>query len=175
MSWATNDEQLTLWRRPTVHLSVKVDTDDLGGFQLPWDVGHDVDSVGTSDTTSDHTEATGVWRMRVSSNHHQTWDGVVFKDDLVAEDEALGMIQARSSGEFHSHDTGSWLPEADSVFGTGSGKEVVDLLVDVNSSSQILHTADLGLDQVITVDGSGDSGLGKTGRHELQDGHLCRS
>jgi hypothetical protein len=28
---------------------------------------------------------------------------------------------------------------------------------------------------VITVDGSGDSGLGKTGRHELQDGHLCRS
>lgn len=72
----------------------------------------------------------------------------------------------------HSHDTGSWLPEADSVFGAGGSKEVVDLLVDVDSPGEILDTTDLGLNQVVTVDGRGDSGLGETGGHELENSHL---
>jgi hypothetical protein len=42
--------QLTLRSGPSGHLSVKVDTDDLGGLQLPWDTSHDIHGVGTSDT-----------------------------------------------------------------------------------------------------------------------------
>jgi hypothetical protein len=138
---------------PSAHLSVEVDTNDLGGLQLPRNTGHDVDSVGSSDTTGDHTETSSVRSVRVGSDHHETRESVVLEDDLV-------------------DDTGSRLPETNTVLGTGSGKEVVDLLVDVDSSGKILDTSNLGLDQVITVDGSGDGGLGKTSGHELEDGHL---
>lgn len=70
------------------------------------------------------------------------------------------------------HDTGSWLPETNSVFGTSSSQEVVDLLVDIDGSSEIFDTSDLGLDQMITVHRGWDGGLRKTGRHELENGHL---
>lgn len=72
----------------------------------------------------------------------------------------------------HSHDTGSWFPETNTVLGTSSGQEVVDLLVDVDGSGKILDTSDLGLDQVVTVDRGGDGSLRETGRHELENGHL---
>lgn len=52
------------------------------------------------------------------------------------------------------------------------GKEVVDLLVDTNSASQILLTTLLSLNQVVAVDGSGVSDGGHAGGHELKDGHL---
>ena len=146
-------ENDVLGRGPAVHLSVEVDTNDLGGLELPRDVGHDIDSVGSSNTTGDHTETSGVGGVRVGSDHHETWEGVVLEDDLV-------------------DDTGSWLPETDTVFGTGSGKEVVNLLVDVDGSSKILDTSNLSLDQVITVDRGWDGGLGKTSGHELENGHL---
>ena len=63
-------------------------------------------------------------------------------------------------------------PETKTVLGTGGRKEVVDLLVDVLSASQILGTTDLSLNQVITVDGGRSGDSGKTGAHELEDGHL---
>lgn len=62
--------------------------------------------------------------------------------------------------------------EKSAYLGGGGGQEVVDLSVDVVGSGQILDTTNLGLDQVITVDGGGDSSLGETGRHELKDSHL---
>lgn len=138
---------------PSVHLSVQVDTDNLGALELPRNVGHNVDSVGTTDTTGDHTQTTGVGGMRVSTDHHQTGNGVVLQDDLV-------------------DNTGSRLPESDSVLGATGGQEVVDFLVDVDGSCQILVTTDLGLNQVVTVDGSGDGGGGQAGGHELQESHL---
>lgn len=69
---------------PSVHLSVEVDTDNLGGFEFPRDVGHDINSVGSSDTTSDHTETTSVGGVGIGTNHHETGNSVVFENDLVA-------------------------------------------------------------------------------------------
>lgn len=138
---------------PSSDLSLELDTDDLGALELPRDVGHNVDGIGSSDSTGDHTETSGVGGVRVGSDHHSSGEGVVLEDDLV-------------------DDTGSGLPETDTVLGRGGGKEVVDLLVDVLGSGKVLKTLDLGLNQVVAVDGGGDSGLGHTGRHELKDGHL---
>ena len=50
-------------------------------------------------------------------------------------------------------------PESDSVLGAGGGQEVVNLAVDVLGAGQVLVTLDLCLDQVVTVDGAGDSNL----------------
>jgi len=60
----------------------------------------------------------------------------------------------------------------DSYLRGGSSQKVVNLLVDVDSTLKIGDTTNLGLNQVITVDGGGDSGPIHPGRHELQDSHL---
>jgi hypothetical protein len=60
-----------------------VNSDNLGALQLPRKTGHDIDGIGSTDTTSDHTETTGVRGVRIGTDHHQTWNGVVFEDDLV--------------------------------------------------------------------------------------------
>lgn len=56
--------------------------------------------------------------------------------------------------------------------GSSGSQEVVDLLVDVNRTCQILHTADLGLNQVVAVDGGGDGCRVHTSRHKLKQSHL---
>ena len=56
-------------------------------------------------------------------------------------------------------DAAAWFPEPDSVLGSGGGQEVVDLAVDVLGTGQVLVSLNLGLDQVVTVDGGGDSNL----------------
>jgi hypothetical protein len=174
-------EKLTLGSGPAAHLAVKVNTDDLGALQLPRDTSHDVDGVGTTDTTSDHTETTGVGGVGVGTDHHETRHGVVLKNDLV-------------------DNTGSWLPETDTVLsqseaidsgqstksnsrknkstrrkthlGAGRSQEVVDLLVNADSPRQVLLTTNLSLDQVVAVD-RGRNGSGRqTSGHELQESHL---
>lgn len=67
---------------------------------------------------------------------------------------------------------GTWLPEANVVFGAGRGQEIVNLLVDVHSPGQILFTANLSLDQVIAVHSRRRGDRGHTSGHELQDSHL---
>ena len=54
-----------------------------------------------------------------------------------------------------------------------SGRQkVIHLLVDVDRPLEILDTADLGLDKMVTVDGGRNgSGVHASG-HELEDGHL---
>lgn len=71
-------------------------SDDLGALQLPRQTGHDVDGIGTTDTTGDHTQTSRVRGVRVGTDHHETGDGVVFEDDLV-------------------NNSRTWLPETDSV------------------------------------------------------------
>ena len=56
--------------------------------------------------------------------------------------------------------------------GSRRGQEVVDLLVDVDGTRQILHTANLGLNQVVAVHGGRDSSGVHARRHELEEGHL---
>ena len=149
----SNLEDNVLGRGPAVELALELDTNDLGALKLPGDVSHDVDSVGTTDTASNHAKTTGVGGVRVGTDHQTTGESVVLEDDLV-------------------DNTRTGLPEADAVLGSGSGKEVVDLLVDLDGTSKILGTADLSLDKVVTVDGGGDSNVGETSRHELKEGHL---
>jgi len=138
---------------PAGHLASQADTDDLGGLQLPGETGHDVDSVSTTDTDGSHGETTGVGGVGVSTDHQTTGESVVLQDDLV-------------------NDTGTGLPETNVVLGSGRSEEVVDLLVDVIGTSQILLATNLGLNQVVTVDGGGGLDGGHAGRHELQNSHL---
>ena len=56
-------------------------------------------------------------------------------------------------------DAAAWFPEPNSVLGAGGGQEVVHLAVDVLGAGQVLVALNLGLDQVITVDGGGNSNL----------------
>ena len=70
------------------------------------------------------------------------------------------------------NDSGARFPEADAVLGSGRGQEVVDLLVEVLGPVQILLALNLGLDQVVAVDGGGHRHLGETRRDELEHGHL---
>ena len=54
-----------------------------------------------------------------------------------------------------------------------SGQEVVNLLVNRFGPLEILNTANLSLNQVVTVDGGWDSSCVHACRHELEDRHLC--
>src|SRR5690606_1622112 len=82
-------------------------------------------------------------------------------------------------------------PEAGVVLGSGRAQEVVDLdqlvslsheprasvnatylLVDLLSTSQILGATNLGLNQVVTVDGGGSLDTVNSSRHELENCHL---
>ena len=139
---------------PAGELAGELHTNDLGGLELPGEVGHDVDGIGTTDTDGAHTETTSVGGVRVGTDEETTGEGIVLEEDLV-------------------DDTRAGLPESDVVLGAGAGEEVVDLLVDANGALEILGTANLGLNQVVAVDGAGVGDRGHAGRHELEDSHLC--
>jgi hypothetical protein len=104
-------------------------------------------------TDGSHAETTGVGSVRVSSDKKTTGESVVLEEDLV-------------------DDTRAGLPETDVVLGARAGQEIVDLLVDADGALEILLAADLGLNQVVAVHGSGVGDRGHAGRHELEDGHL---
>ena len=70
-------------------------------------------------------------------------------------------------------DARAWSPEANVVLGARGRQEVVDLFVDILSTSEVLFAADLSLDQMVTVDGGWRCHRRHAGRHELEDGHLC--
>jgi len=143
----------TFGSSPAREFTSESHTDDLGSLQFPRKTGHDVDGIGTTNTNGGHAEATGVGRVRVGTDEQSTWESVVLEDNLV-------------------DDTRSGPPEANVVLGAGCGEEVVNLLVDIVGTCQILCAADLGLDKMVAVHGSGRLHPRHTGRHELQKGHL---
>lgn len=149
----TENTLRTLGTGPSGKLTGKLNTNDLRCLELPGETSHDIDGISTTNTNSGHTETTGVGGVRVSTDHKTTGESVVLHDNLV-------------------DDTRAGLPETNVVLGARGGKEVVNLLVDVLSSCKILLTTNLGLNQVVTVDGGGGSDRGHTCRHELQNGHL---
>ena len=69
-------------------------------------------------------------------------------------------------------DATAGLPEPDSVLSPGGGEEVVDLLVHVLGPGQVLVALDLGLDEMVAVDGGGDGHPGQAAADELQHRHL---
>lgn len=145
--------KLTLGRSPAAHLASELDTNDLRGLKLPGKTSHDIDGVSSTDTNGGHTKTTSVGSVRVGTDHETTGESVVLKDDLV-------------------NDTGTGLPETDVVLGARGAQEVVDLPVDVVGAGQVLLATDLGLNQVVTVDGGRSGDAGHAGAHELEDGHL---
>jgi hypothetical protein len=175
---------LTLRSGPSSDLALEPDTDNLGTLELPRDVGHDIDSVSSSDSARDHTETSSVRGVRIGSDHHSSGEGVVLEDDLMDDtgsglpetDAVLKNVERRKQRELWSVSSrGEAGGRREMYLGGGGSQEVVNLLVDVVGSGKILDTSDLGLDQVVAVDGSGDGSLGETGRHELEDGHLGSS
>ena len=60
------------------------------------------------------------------------------------------------------NDTAAGFPEADPVLGSGRGQEVVHLLVDVLGPRQVLVALNLGLDQMVAVDGGWHCHLNRT-------------
>jgi hypothetical protein len=143
----------TLGSSPARELASKLDTNNLGSLQLPRKTSHDIDGIGTTDTDSSHTKTTSVGSVRVGTDEESTREGVVLKHDLV-------------------DDTRARLPETNVVFRARCRQEVVDFLVDVLGAGQILLSANLGLDEMVTVDSGGSRNRGHAGRHELEDGHL---
>lgn len=78
----------TLGRSPASNFSGKVYTDNLGALKLPRNICHDVDSISTTNTTSDHTQTTRVRGVRVGTDHKSTREGIVFQNDLVDDTRA---------------------------------------------------------------------------------------
>lgn len=146
-------QKLTLGRGPSGHFTSKFNTNDLRGLKLPRKVGHDINGVSSADTDGAHTQTTGIGSVRVGTDQKTTGESVVLEENLV-------------------NDTGSWLPEANVVLGASGGKEVVDLLVDADGTGQILVAANLGLNQMVAVNGGRVGNRGHARGHELEDGHL---
>ena len=100
---------LTLGGCPARHRASKINTNDLRAFQLPRNSSHDIDSVGTTDTTCDHTETTRVGGVGVSADHETTGEGIVLEDNLV-NDTRTGFPETktvlRKEHEFHDLDIG---------------------------------------------------------------------
>jgi hypothetical protein len=138
---------------PARHLTSEADTNDVRGLQLPRETSHNIDGISTTDTNSGGSKTTSIRGVRVSTDDQTTGESVVLKNDLV-------------------NDTGTGLPETDVVLGGRGGKEVVDLLVDLVSAGKILLTSNLGLNQVVTVDGGGSLDAVHASGHELQNSHL---
>ena len=148
-------EDHVLGRRPAVELAREVDANVVGRLELPRQVGHDVDRIGTTDADRTHAEATGVRRVAVGTDHQATGERVVLEDDLV-------------------DDTAARAPEAHAVLGAGARKKVVHLLVLAAGHGEILATTGLGGDQVVAMDRGRHGRARKARRDELQHSHLRR-
>jgi len=154
---ASNPEDDILWRNPRVQLASDVNTDDLGSLKLERKASHNIDSISTTDTDSDHAHTTSVGGVTVSADHHTTRESVVLEDELV-------------------DDTRARAPVAHAVLGGGTTKEVVNLLVGLTGGLKIsLPTLIKSSDKVVSVDGGWDSNMRDTRGHELQDSHLSSS
>ena len=57
------------------------------------------------------------------------------------------------------NDSTSWFPETNTILGSSGGKKVVDFFVDILGSGKIFVSFNLSLDQMVTMDGGGDSNL----------------
>lgn len=110
-------EDRTLGRSPARQFTSELDTDVLRSLQFPWQVGHNIDGISTTDTNSNHTKTSltklldaiavqggyqtyGIRSVRIGTNHKTTGEGVVLKNDLV-------------------NDTRTRSPETDVVLGAG--------------------------------------------------------
>ena len=128
---------------------------ELGDLEFPVHPGHHVHGVGPADTDGEHSKASGIGRMRVSTHHHSSGECIVLKDYLV-------------------DDAGSRLPETHSVARSRGGKEAIDLAVGPAGLGEVGLDALAGADEVVAVYGGRGADALLAGVHELEDGHLGR-
>ena len=167
-----NTDALTLRSSPARKLAGKVDTNDFGALQFPGKTSHDIDSIGTTNTTSDHAETACVGSVRVSTDHKTTGESVVLEDDLV-NDTRTGSPEAHTVlNTFTVKKTDAYEYKMHTYLSRGSCQKVVNLLVKILRALQILHTTGLSFDKMVTVDSGGNSSGVHAGRHELENGHL---
>ena len=80
---------------PARQLPGQLHTNHPGALQLPRDVGHHIDCVGTTHTNAEATEATTVGGVRVCANHKEARESIVLEDDLVDDAAACGLTMDR--------------------------------------------------------------------------------
>lgn len=155
---------------PASNLASEVNANDLRALELPWNVGHDVHSIGTTNTAGNHTQAASVGGVRVCTNHETTREGIVFEDDLM-DDARTGFPEPEAVLTKSQHKADTY--QVRNIYLGGSGSEkVVNLLVDILCSLKVLDAADLCLDEMVAVDRGGDCSRVHSGRHKLKEGHL---
>ena len=72
----------TFGARPSIQTSGEFDTEHLWAFQLPWEIGHDVDGIGTADTNAQTAESATVRRVTVRADQEEAGERVVLEHDL---------------------------------------------------------------------------------------------
>lgn len=60
-----------------------MDTNNFRAFQFPWNIGHHIDGISTTNTNAQSTQTTAIWRMRVGADHQQAGETVVLENDLM--------------------------------------------------------------------------------------------
>ena len=128
-------------------------TDKARHLQFPCLAGQNIDSIGSSDTDSHHSEASGIRSMGVCSDHHSTWESIILEHDL--------MYDARSRP-----------PETNMIFLRYRIKEIIHLFVSLSRNRQILLYTNVGTYQVVAMHRCRHSHLILSGVHELQQRHL---
>ena len=156
-----NDEEHTLWSSPSANLSSKLDTNVLGAFEFPWNTSHDVNGNGTTNTTSNHTQTTGVRYVRVRSDHQSTRECVIFRDDLMNNararfPESHIVLQSEMSRVRNGH-APAYRTELPLWW---KCPKVIYLPINVDSALKIRDTSNLCLNQVVAVNGGGDGSSG---------------
>ena len=138
-----------LRRSPAAQASGQFDTDQFRHLQFPFHSGHYVDSIGTSNSDSHHSEATGIRRVRVGTDHHSTGESIVFQYHLV-------------------DNSGSRFPKTDTELIGYGFEEIIYFAVSFGSRFNIRFRSDIRLDQVIAVDGCRNSRFIFPCIHKLQ-------
>ena len=125
-----------------------MDTDELRPAHVEREAGHDVDGVGATHADGDHAETAGIRGVAVGADHHAARERVLLEHDLVDD--------ARAGA-----------PEADAVLGGDRLEKVVHLLVALLGGEEVGLRADLGLNEVVAVNGGRHGHLREPSGHEL--------
>ena len=67
---------------PLVHAASELDTDDLGGLDLPGQASHHIHSICSTHTHCAHAQAASIGCVRVCADHHASWEGIVLQHNL---------------------------------------------------------------------------------------------
>ena len=150
-----NFENHILRSSPTRKFTSKMNTDETRHLEFPRLTGKNIYRISTTNTNSHHSESTGIRRVRISTHHHTTREGIVFEYHLM-------------------DDTSTRTPKTDMVFLRNRFQEVINLLVGLASLRKVLCNTHIRTNQVITMNRGRYGHFVLTRIHELKKSHLSR-